>query len=521
MAQRGSRLAFSGVDDVIRKAMADWGVPGLAIGVVRQGEPLMARGYGSREVAGRTPVTSGTLFAIGSVTKTFTATSLAQLVDAHALAWDAPVRDYLPEFCLFDPVATQQATIRDLLSHRVGLPSHDAIWYGEGPALSDIMECLRHVQPEAPFRSSWRYQNMTFAVAGLVASRIAGVRWEKTIGHQILEPLAMNRTGFVTEECLPTGDLASPHIAPKGKPSAVALRTMRDGVGPVGSMVSCVDDMLAFVAMHLNQGMHDGKLVVTPESIREMQSPQIVIRARDLPPEFGVLSYGLGFYVSSYRGQWLVEHNGTFDGYAAFLSLLPSQSIGAVVLTNLSGINPVPRIATLTVFDQLLDLPRVPWRARYREQIDKLSSARSSQRPPREASLRSLRRSSHPPKSFVGDYQHPAYGFVAINLGDARSAVGPRQLIWTYNGRSAPLRRVHHNVFELVEEPQNPLFGLRLIFAYDEDGKIDRLGAILEPAGGRAWFDKQGVKSHSGREASGSKARVHVHKKDPREALTH
>ena len=118
------------IERFVVEQLAAWEVPGCAIAAVRDGEVALATGWGRRDVEAELPVTSGTLFAIGSTTKAFTASTVGALVDDGLLEWERPVRDYLPDLRLHDPVVTDRLTVVDLLSHRSGLPRHDLAWVG-------------------------------------------------------------------------------------------------------------------------------------------------------------------------------------------------------------------------------------------------------------------------------------------------------------------------------------------------------------------------------------------------------
>ena len=118
-----------GLDQLAVDAMADWKVPGVAIAVVKDGKLALAKAYGQRDVEANLPVTPSTQFLICSITKTFTATAVALLHDEGRLDWTKPVRDYIPEFRLSDPVATDRTTVRDLLCHQTGLPRHDWVHF--------------------------------------------------------------------------------------------------------------------------------------------------------------------------------------------------------------------------------------------------------------------------------------------------------------------------------------------------------------------------------------------------------
>jgi CubicO group peptidase (beta-lactamase class C family) len=141
-------------DPLVAEVMAEWRIPGLSMAVVRRDEPPALRCWGVRDIDTGALVTTDTVFPICSVTKSFTATALALLVDEGKLEWDRPVREYLPDFRLRDPIATDQATLRDLLTHRTGLPRHD--WVKSGHLdNAGMLEALRHLEPSRPFRGAY------------------------------------------------------------------------------------------------------------------------------------------------------------------------------------------------------------------------------------------------------------------------------------------------------------------------------------------------------------------------------
>src|SRR5262249_13387885 len=152
-----------------------WKVPGLAVAVIHDGKIVHMKGYGFRDVDKQLPVTPQTIFAIGSISKSFTVTGLGMLVDEGKLDWDTPIRSYLPDFQLRDRYATEQITARDLVTHRSGLPRHDFMWYAD-PELSrkQLYGRLRYLEPSKEFRSTWQYQNLMFMTAGILAEQISG-----------------------------------------------------------------------------------------------------------------------------------------------------------------------------------------------------------------------------------------------------------------------------------------------------------------------------------------------------------
>ncbi|HEU5368230.1 MAG TPA: serine hydrolase domain-containing protein, partial [Ktedonobacterales bacterium] len=159
--------ALQGLDDFVRAIMQEWKGRGVALAVIKENEVIYAKGFGVRDEARKLPVTPQTLFPIASCTKAFTTAALGILADQGRLDWDTPVRAYIPSFRLYDPVASERVTPRDLVSHRTGLPRHDLAWYHNTTATrQELFERLQHLEPTQDLRSRWQYQNLMYMTAG-------------------------------------------------------------------------------------------------------------------------------------------------------------------------------------------------------------------------------------------------------------------------------------------------------------------------------------------------------------------
>src|SRR5215831_18732965 len=167
------------LDTLVADAMSEWKIPGLAIAVVQNGAVALLKAYGLRDVEAQLPVSIDTHFLISSITKSFTATGLALLVDERRLDWTKPVRDYLPEFRLHDAVATERITVRDLLCHHSGLPRHDWVWLPGDLSSAQMLAAMRYLVPSDDIRTSHRYLNLGYLVASMVAERITGQSWSE------------------------------------------------------------------------------------------------------------------------------------------------------------------------------------------------------------------------------------------------------------------------------------------------------------------------------------------------------
>src|SRR5271165_741007 len=197
---------LDGFDTFANLALKDWKCDGFAIAIVQDGKVILSKGYGLRDVKKNLPVTEKTLFAIGSATKSFTVTAMGTLVDQGKLDWDKPVRDYLPDFRLWDQFATERMTPRDLVTHRSGLPRHDLMWYNSPFSREELFARLRYLEPNKDFRTTFQYQNLMFMTAGYLAGHVAGTTWEQLVRKSIFEPLGMKGSNFSVTDSLKSAD---------------------------------------------------------------------------------------------------------------------------------------------------------------------------------------------------------------------------------------------------------------------------------------------------------------------------
>jgi len=244
-------------------------------------------------------------------------------------------------------------------------------------------------------------------------------------------------------------------------------------MGPAGEINSNVADMSKYLLFHMNRGKLDGKQLLSENNAVQMQTPQMTMQGAPPYKELGEGSYGMGFFISSYRGHKTVEHGGNIDGFSAELSFLPDDKIGVVVLTNLDG-NPLPNIVASNVFDRLLGLDQVPWNQRFLESEKK---GKESEQEAKNKGYIPQKQGTHPShdlKDYVGDYSNPGYGMVTIaSEGDAFKL--------TLNKISRPLKHHHYDAFRVPEDPLDPFEKMQVMFLTDVNGDISSLSVPLEP----------------------------------------
>jgi CubicO group peptidase (beta-lactamase class C family) len=482
-----SRSEFHGFDPFVKALMAEWKVPGLAIAVIKDGNVLLMKGYGYRDVQRRLPVTPRTLMPIGSNTKSFTATLLGMLVDEKRLEWDRPVREYLADFRLADEVAERLTTARDLLSHRTGLPRHDALYYGRSYTRPELYGRLRFLEFNRTFRQRWQYNNLMVMTAGVLAERVTGQSWEDLVRQRIFLPLGMARSNFSVAGIVRADDYALPYDEHTGS-SVIPFRDI-GAVGPAGSINSSVEEMIRYVQMQIEGGSYGGKQILSREMAAEIQSPQVTlsrggpitrISDQDVGPDgLGLSAYGLGLSVTTYRGHKLLLHGGGIDGFLSSVCWMPDAKIGVVVLTNRDGYHPVPTILERNVFDRLLGAEPVDWAGRARAWWAKIQAqfvpavaAPAASAPAPKTSPR------RPLAEYAGAYSHPGYGVVTITVENGRLVARLDHL-----ADPIPLEHDRYDVFRPRLDPGGTLSRWEsrpLTFSQDKSGKIDRVAIPLE-----------------------------------------
>jgi CubicO group peptidase (beta-lactamase class C family) len=465
-------------DDFVNQALKDWKVPGVAVAVVQGNEVILLKGYGYRDLEKRLPVTPETLFAIGSITKSFTVTALGMEMDEGKVDWDKPVRDYLPTFKMYDPALTEQMMIRDLITHRSGLPRHDMVWYSSDFPREDLIRRLQYLEPNKPLRSSFQYNNLMFMTAGYIAGLLHGKIWEDTIRELILTPLGMNGTKFSLKDSQNSSDFAQPYR--KGNDVMADVRRMpfdeqcpdRCAIGPAGEINSSVADMSRFMLFHLNKGKLSGKALLSENNALQMQTPQMVLRGTPDYKEESENTYGMGFFISQYRGHKRVEHGGNLDGFSAELAFLPNDGIGVIVLTNLDGTG-LPNAIAYNVFDRLLGLDQAPWSQRYLQQEIKGRESEQEAKNKGYVPHKADTQPSHDLKDYVGDYGNPGYGVVSVMADGSGFKL-------KINKITESVVHLHYDVFQVPDSPFDPFAKLKVSFFSDTNGDISTLALPLE-----------------------------------------
>ena len=431
------------IDTVVKDSLRAWEVPGAAVVIVSDDQVVYAQGFGVKVQGGKDPVTPDTIFALGSCSKAFTTTLMAMVVDDGKLAWDDPVRKHLNYFHLRDTVADSAVTLRDLVTHRTGVGSHDFLWYRSPLSHEERIRKLALLEPAYTFRSGFQYQSTMFTAAGLAAESAAGDKWVDLVQKRVLDPLDMKHVKLTSVAATKTDDHATPHRRnERGSIEAIDWYEMKEP-DPAGSVSASARDLGQWMRFHLNHGKMDGKQLVSAKNLDETHTPQNVIRMTPaleaMHPETSLMNYAMGWVVHDYRGQRVVAHAGLIDGFRVQITMVPEKKLGIAVLTNFQDARMTTAVSC-TLVDVYLGLKRRNWDEYLLKVVKDEADAQSARRKEKDKQRQPDVKPTRELPAYVGVYEDEAYGKMEIKLqGNA--------LVLKWNSYSPPLNHFKGDAF--------------------------------------------------------------------------
>jgi CubicO group peptidase (beta-lactamase class C family) len=482
------------LDAYVGRVMRTFEVPGIAVAIIKDNKVVLSKGYGVRKLGDSTPVDENTLFAIGSNTKAFTVAALAALVDENKISWDDRVYQHLTGFRMYDLYASQELTIRDMLTHRSGLGE------GEGDLLDlwpsrytrqDIVSRVRFMKPTSSFRSRFAYNNVMYTVAGEVLAAVTGKSWEDNIRERILDPLGMRTTTLNNISWKPGDNYAWPHSKRNDKLQAIKFVNDDNGAA-AGGISSSVAEMSKWVLLQLNHGKypdHDGRLFSEARQ-EEMWSAQTIIPITGFPPELEALQpkffeYGMGWLLHDYHGRKLVDHTGGVDGFVSAVQLVPEENLGIVVLTNAERAEAFYAVVYY-VMDHYLGVHNKDWIAALRSANQNGNQQQAAARKLQQNARAATSSPSLPLAKYAGTYSDPWLGTSTIRMENGK-------LVLTFDHSSAAVADLEHwqyNTFQThwrepgVEEAF-------VTFALKADGSVDHFTMLAVSPAADFSFDYQ------------------------------
>lgn len=465
------------LDAYIQQGMKDWHLPGLSIAVVANDSVLFAKGYGVRSIGAPGAVDAQTEFGIMSTTKAMTTMALAMLADEGKLAWTDPVTKWLPGFEFSEPFITRHATVRDLLTHNLGVPNADLLWVRGDLSRDEILRRVRYLPQAYPLRGGFIYSNVMYGAAGEIVARASGTSWEDFVTARIFQPLGM-RHSYPSYARMHAAErnVSAPHYKIRDTLRVIADESV-DVLPSAGAVWSTADDMAKWVRFLLDSGRVAGTRLVSEGNFKLLFKPQSFVTASEFYPTAQITrphwtTYGLGWFEQDFRGRFLAFHTGSLDGRTAIVGLLPDQRVGVYIFGNADHVEfrHALMLKTLDLFAGTNGEPARDWSAEFRTLYDGIHATADSAKAAAAKRRVAGTNPSLPLSAYAGTYTHPAWGTLVIT--DAHGVL--RMKLGTALGGSGPLTHWHYDTFHamLGDGRDGPT---TLQFVLGIDGKVAKV----------------------------------------------
>lgn len=396
----------------MQREMAAWNIPGAAVAVVKDGKVIVSQGYGVKEQGKPDKVDDETLFQIASCSKAFTATAIAMLHVEHKLSLDDSVVKFIPGFRLYETYTTNNCTVRDLLTHRIGLQTFqgDFANWGSDFTRTEIVGQLAKNKPVFGFRAAYGYCNMGYVAAGEVILAASGITWDQFVHDKFFVPLKMNRSSTTYEELLADKNKCTAHTYWQGQNITVPYDNINN-MGAAGSINSCVKDLANWLLCQLDSGRFDGQRVIPFAALAETRKAQVPLPARAKGSHLG--AYALGWQTMDYNGVQPYWHNGGTSGFVTTVCFIPELNLGIVVLTN-NDQNNLINALRMQIIDAYLKQPYKNY-----SQLSLVPSLKARAEEDKEiagwqAKVKSAPQLPVAAKEFAGTYVNPVYGKMLV-----------------------------------------------------------------------------------------------------------
>ncbi|WP_241240880.1 serine hydrolase [Maribacter sp. MJ134] len=476
------------IDSIVHKAMDTMdNTVGFAIGVVKDGKIVHAKGYGVNSIATNEAITANTPFGIASNSKAFTSAALAILVEQGKINWEDKVIDYIPEFKMYNDYVTNNFNIQDLLTHRsgLGLGAGDLMIFPDGSnfTINDVLTAFQHFEPTTAFRTKFDYDNLLYLVAGELTARVSGKPWETFIQQEILKPLGMNHSFASYDDAIKNDNIAMAHSFDGKKLSVIQKSNLNANKkqkmnGAAGGIWASANDMCKWMLAQLNEGKYGADLNKTLFSEQQQQEMWRVHTAMNKqsdprsPFKSHFSGYGLGWFLSDFNGFLKVEHSGLIAGMSSEVTLIPELELGIVVLNNSEGAGFLNGLMGFILLDEFLQLNTgINWLQMAQGMQQQGGQMGDPDTEKAWAQVEANKNKKVNKDRYIGVYQDNWFGKVEVfdKNGDLwfRSEKSPR-----LNGKMAYYKG---NTFAIKWEYQDMKADAFALFSLDENGKAQRI----------------------------------------------
>lgn len=469
-----AQISSRKIDSLVIDALAKFKVAGAAVAVVKDGKVIHSKGYGFTNINTQKPVNENTNFQIASNTKAFTATALAILEDEGKLKWTDKVKDFIPEFKMYNDYVTENFNIQDLITHRsgLGLGVGDLMFFPDGAnfTVKDVVTGFQYFKPVSAFRTKFDYDNLLYIIAGEVIARASGMRYEQFVQKRIIEPLQMSNTYFGSSLKDKT-NLATPHSSESGTIKTIDLYG-NELVNAAGGLYSNITDISKWMIVRLNKGKYgpaSENSLFSLKNYNEMWRIQTVLENNPNARYNSHFSgYGLGWFLTDKRGNLEVSHTGGLPGMLSIVTMYPDLSLGIVVLTNTeNGGGGFFTALTNTIADSYLGLDDYGWTDKLLSRLNGRRNIGDSVTIKTWEKVEASKNIKVKNEDFIGTYRDKWFGDVQV--------FEKNKQLWFKSLRSpklnGPMAFYNANTFAIKFEYQAMNCDALVLFSLDETGK--------------------------------------------------
>lgn len=456
--------SLKGFDNRLEKIMADWKAVGCAVGIVKNGKIIYAKGFGYRDLHKKLPVTTKTLFPIASNTKLFTATSIGLLVNDKKLEWDKAIKKIVYEIEFNSDILNENVTIRDMLSHRTGIASPDFLWFGYDYSQKEIFKKLKLIKSETSFRESMIYNNFMYIAAGEIIELITKKSYEDFVREKIFLPLNMSNSIFSIDEMIKTSDFSKAYHSDfiNNKIDTVDYFN-GNSLKACGGIISNIDDLNNWLICQINKGAFNKNEIIPLSIFEETMKPNVIdfgVYPNNLVDKNRFYSlYALGRSITTYKGHAMTYHDGAITGFTSRIVTFPNDSLGIIIFTNSTGQN-ISNFLAYEIADRILNLEQTKWHENNFYGSKKYREKRKIEEKNLKSNKTLNTSPSHKLIDYTDEYENELYGKITIKILNNKLNL----ILGKYNLK---LDHFHYDLFDthdqVVSKPN---------FIADNDGKI-------------------------------------------------
>jgi CubicO group peptidase (beta-lactamase class C family)/pimeloyl-ACP methyl ester carboxylesterase len=477
--------AVQEIEKLAKKKIQENAAPGVGVAVVFQDKVVYAKGFGVRDANTKTPVDADTVFQLASVSKPIGSTVIADLVGEGKITWDSKLNVLDSSFAMFDPWVTREITIRDMYSHRSGLPDHAGDLLEDlGFTRAEILHRLRYQHPGTSFRSHYAYTNFGMTEAAVAAAKAYGLEWEALCQEKLYKPLGMTSTSSRYTDFVTRSNKALGHVLVGGK-WVQKFKRDPDAQSPTGGVSSSVNDVTKWMRLQLGNGKFEGRQIVEEKALAETHHPHMLTGFNPFTqlPTF----YGLGWNVGyDQQGRLRLNHSGGFDsGAATYVNLVPAEQLGVVVLTNGYPTGFAEGLGTIFVDLALYGSSTQDWFTLFKQLYSNPATTGTVlgfdySKPP-ASSAPALKNSA-----YVGPYANDFFGDISIIEKDGGLAIvqGPKKMTFA-------MKHYDRDTFTYETQGENAVGRSGITFTIGPDGRATKVLVENLNAHGEGVFKRE------------------------------